>query len=57
MDDFTKQITAEIAALESDRQPFDTLWQDLAVVCMPRKQVTRKTTLSRTPTTSKNSST
>jgi hypothetical protein len=41
-DDLTKQILAEISSLEADRQLFDSLWQDLAKVCMPRKQVTRK---------------
>jgi hypothetical protein len=41
-DDLTKQVLAEVSSLEADRQLFDSLWQDLAEVCMPRKQVTRK---------------
>lgn len=42
--DLTKALTAEIQALEGERQVFDSIWQDCAEIVLPRKQVTRKDT-------------
>lgn len=42
INDHDKLLYAEIQSLEADRACFDSLWQDLAVVCMPRKQPQKK---------------
>lgn len=44
MTDTEKQLEKEIAQLRSEREVYDTLWQECAEVVQPHKQITTKST-------------